>query len=150
MFHSDFWSCLTEFCQGKYLKGFIFIFSWQSFLKKILMKSFWPLANFGILQRAPETSQGEILNKLGSCGVLNYMESIVWWVVNLKFLCHSPFWESDESMCVPAHTHTYTPLLILVHLIYYFACCFRNLQNFLNIFSKMSLFHACYVCFVLQ
>ena len=49
------------------------------------MKSFWPLANFGILQRAPETSQGEILNKLGSCGVLNYMESIVWWVVNLKF-----------------------------------------------------------------
>ena len=37
----------------------------------------WLLANFGMLQRAPETSQREILNNLSSFGMLNYMGSVV-------------------------------------------------------------------------
>ena len=36
----------------------------------------WLLANFGMLQRAPETSQREILNYLSSFDMLNYMGNI--------------------------------------------------------------------------
>ena len=32
-----------------------------------------PLANFGMLQKAPETAQWKILNKLRSLGMLNCM-----------------------------------------------------------------------------
>ena len=37
----------------------------------------WRLANFGVLQRAPETSQREILNYLSSLDMLNYMGRVV-------------------------------------------------------------------------
>ena len=37
----------------------------------------WLLANFGMLRRAPETSQREILNNLSSFGMWNYMGSAV-------------------------------------------------------------------------
>ena len=50
------------------------------------MKFFWPLADFGVLQRAPETSQREILNYMGSFDMLNYMGSIVGGVINLLWL----------------------------------------------------------------
>ena len=41
------------------------------------MKSFWPLANFGMLPRALETTQREVLNLLDLFGMLNYMGNIV-------------------------------------------------------------------------
>ena len=47
------------------------------------MKSSWPLAIFGMLQRSPEIPQREILNELGLFGMLNYIESIVKYVINL-------------------------------------------------------------------
>ena len=41
--------------------------------KEIILR----LANFGALQRAPETSQREVLNYLSSLDVSNYMGSVV-------------------------------------------------------------------------
>ena len=43
-----------------------------------------------MLQRAPETSQREILNYLSSFDMLNYMESIVGGVMYLLKLCEIP------------------------------------------------------------
>ena len=48
----------------------------------------WLLANFGMLQRAPEMFQKEILNYLGSFDMLNYMRSTVGGMMNhLRLYC---------------------------------------------------------------
>ena len=46
-----------------------------------------PLANFGMLQKAPETAQWKILNKLRSLGMLNCMGGVFRLVINLKLYC---------------------------------------------------------------
>ena len=52
------------------------------------MKFFWPLADFQVLQKAPETSQREILNCMSSFDMLNYMQSIVGGLVSfLRLYC---------------------------------------------------------------
>ena len=53
---------------------------WKHFLNHLT------LANFEMLQRAPETSQREILNYLGSLDMLKYMGSTVEGVINLNSL----------------------------------------------------------------
>ena len=71
MFHSDLYDPIRLSVINP------FDIYWKHFLNH------WLLANCGVLHRAPETSQREILNYLSSSDMLNYMGSVVGGVMNL-------------------------------------------------------------------
>lgn len=88
------------------------------------------LAEWLMFISSSEKSINLILVLLEHWAMTNHKNTLIWVVNRNSFCVTAPFGNLIKAcVCMRTHIHTYTHLLIFVHLIYYFACSLRNLQT---------------------